>query len=207
MTIFATFDLATQSAVCYGRADTMPVVEVVRAPGAGDNYAEFGAFYWRFFNRILDKLAALLEPDEFILVGFEAPILPRPKWDDKQQKMVMMTNLATTRKLGSLGVMLEAACELHSAHIETRECNVKSAKVQLTGRGDASKLEMVYAARRAGIILPPGDEAKDGADAFAVFVQAVRYWAPQHYEAWLKRIHGQGRGQERMSAAEARRLL
>lgn len=206
MTQFAAFDLATTSACCYGRPNAPPTVEAVRAPGGGTDYGPFAAFYFRWFNRILDRVAAGLAPDEEILVAYEAPIL-MGAGKRKDGSYGPMTTVATTRRLHSLGVILEMACEMHPARTDVRECNVRSIKKRLTGDGGADKGAMVLAARRAGIILPEGREAMDGADSFAVFIMCVEHHAPEHLDYWLRKIHGQGLGQERMSAAEARKLL
>lgn len=203
--IVAAFDLATASAVCYGRPDVTPTVEAVRAPVTGTDLGLFAKFYWLWFNRILDRLYDLLEPEETILVAFEAPIL-MGAGKRKDGTVGPMTTLATTRKLQSLGVLLELACELHAARTVVRECNVASLKKEITGSGHADKSLMVLAARRAGIELPPGKEAMDGADCFAAFVLAVRHWAPEHRAAWDRRLLAP-RGQERLTAAQARDLF
>lgn len=186
-------DLATQSGVCYGRPDTTPVVEVVRAPVTGKDYGLYGAFYWSFFNRLLRSLAARLEPGEKLLANFEAPILPRERWDPKQKKMVGQTSLVTTRKLHSIGVLFETVCVLIAEElgieIDARECHIASIKKRLGGRGGAEKPDLVYAARRAGILLPAGDEAKDGADGFGAWLIAIEEQAPEFQAYWDRRLY------------------
>ena len=187
-------DLATQSGVCYGRPDTTPVVQVVRAPVTGKDYGQFGAFYWRFFCGLLRNLGARLEPGEKLLANFEAPILPRERWDKAQQKMVGQTNIETTRKLHSLGVLFETACvviaEEMDIEIDARECHLATIKKRLGGHGAAEKPDLVFVARRAGIILPAGNEALDGADGFGAWLIAIQEQAPQHQAYWDQRIYG-----------------
>lgn len=173
-------DLATQSGLCYGRPDQTPQCATVRAPVTGKDYGGFGAFYYRVFTNLIGGLATQLLPDEPLLVNYETPILPA------------QTSLATTRKLQSLGVLLETVCTLseHRAQIECRECNVKTIKKELGGHGGANKADMVFVARRAGLKLPDGDEAMDAADAFGAWVLAVRHHAPAWSPAWDKRLYG-----------------
>lgn len=198
MTIICTFDLATQSGRCYGRPDSTPVADAVRAPVTGDDYGAFGKFYWSVFNQTLDQLQARLEPEERILVAYERPILPMPRLDKKTGRMTGQTSLETTRKLHSLGVLLETVCAIRveqGALIDVREAHVASIKNELAGSGKADKAAMVFVARRAGIALPSGSEAMDAADAFGLFLLAVRMWAPEHSPAWDRRIHsGAGQG-------------
>lgn len=199
MTIIVTFDLATQSGCCYGRPDTTPVAITVRAPVTGEDYGAFGLFYWKFFNSTLEALHARLEPGERLLVVYERPLLPTARLDKKLGKMVGGTQLVTTRKLHSLGVLLETVCSILIEErgwlIDVREEHVAKIKNELAGSGKADKSAMVFVARRAGIDLPPGDEAMDAADAFGLFVLAVRLWAPEHSAAWDRRIHsGPGMG-------------
>lgn len=198
MTLICTFDLATQSGRCYGRPDTTPIADAVRAPVTGSDYGAFGMFYWNVFNQTLDQLLARLEPGERLLVAYERPILPQPRYNKKTGKMEGQTSLETTRKLHSLGVLLETVCALRieqGAPIDVREAHVASIKNELAGSGKADKAAMVFVARRAGISLPPGTEAMDAADAFGLFLLCVREWEPTHSPAWDRRIHsGTGHG-------------
>ena len=176
--IIVGLDMATQTGVCYGRPDTTPHAESVRAPVTGKDLGEFGAFYWNYYNQLFERLALRLQPGETITVCYEAPILPG------------QTNLSTTRKLHGLGVLLETAIRLHAAPISVYECHLSSIKKELTGKGGADKGMMVLAARRAGIDLPQGSEAMDAADAFAAWLIAVRLCTPEHQRLWDQRIWG-----------------
>lgn len=200
-------DLATQSGLCFGRPDTTPRVIVTRAPITGDNYGPWGAHYWTVFNRLLDQLAEQLGPEETILINYEQPVTIEKRWDKDKQRLVGGNPITTTRKLQFLGPFLETVCELHPAPTQVFECHLSTIKKTLTGSGKADKADMVQAARRAGIELPEGSEAYDAADSFGAWVLAIQYHAPEFFDFWLRRIHGRSLGQERMSAAEARRLL
>lgn len=171
-------DLATQSGFCYGRPDTVPHAGSVKAPSSGKELGIFGEFYWNYFWTLLDGLADRLEGDEGIIITYEAPILPG------------QTNLATTRKLHGLGLLLETVSALHPAPTAIFETHLASIKKELAGKGDAQKTEMVLAARRCGIKLPDGTEAFDAADAFAAWLIAQRKFAPAHNRLWDQRLYG-----------------
>lgn len=191
--IIVALDLATSTGLCIGRPDTTPRAYAIRAPATGPDYGLFGGFFWRHFDRMLRGLVAELQPGEKLLVVYEAPILPPARYDKKLQKMVGGTNIQTTRKLQGLGMLLETVCDLlreqTGADIDARETSVASIKSELTGRGNADKSQMIMVARRAGISLPEGAEAADAADAFGIFVLAVRLHAKEWSAAWDKRLY------------------
>ena len=188
MTILVGADLATQSGLCFGRPHETPTTEVVRAPVTGEEYGPWGAFYWTYFNRLLDRLQAQLTEGEGIVIAYESPILPRARWSKTENKMVGGTRIETVRKLGSLGVFLESVCHLHPAPTVVKECGISEIKKELAGSGGADKASMVFVARRAGVALPEGDEAMDAADAFGAWLMAVRHYAPEHQMLWDKRL-------------------
>ena len=204
-------DLATSTGACYGRPDTVPEVEVVRAPASGEDYGLFGDFYLTFFERILTDLGQRLEPGETLLVNYEAPILPPPRWDPIKKRVVVLTTVQTTRKLHFLGTLLEAMCRrlarMFGWAIDCRECMIQAIKNELTGKRNATKTDMIFVARRLGVRLPPGPEAGDGADALGAWLLALRHHAPQDARRWDALLYGRSAPQERLSAAEARKLL
>jgi hypothetical protein len=166
----------------------------------------FAAFYLSWFGQILDQLAERLEPEEFILVAYEAPTLPRARIDESGCLVAPPTTVATIRRLGFLGAALEGVAATHPARTVVRECFISSVKRELAGNGRAEKADMVAAARRAGIDLPPGEAAKDAADSFGVWLLSLRHWSPEHRARWDARLLS-GRGQERLTAAQARDLF
>lgn len=186
-------DLATSSGICYGRPDTTPHATAIKAPSSGVDLGAWGAFYWTYFNTLFDQLGERLEPGELILVNYESPILPEKRFDKAQQKMVGGTNIQTTRKLHSLGLMLETVANVRNERgpvlIDVRECHLSSIKKELGGSGSSNKDAMVYVARRSGISLPEGEEAKDAADAFGAWLLAIRHHAPRpERDYWDRRI-------------------
>lgn len=185
----------------------------MKAPASGVDYGEFGEFYEDFFASKLTQACGMAAEGEEILVIYEAPILPHPRLEkDPRGKTVMkiLTTVATSRKLGFLGVMLETVARRVARNmrrpIEVFECQIQAIKNELAGHTRADKGEMVLAARRAGIALPSGDDAMDAADSFGAWLIAVRKRAPQHRAMWDRRLFSTV-GQERMSAVEARDLF
>jgi hypothetical protein len=192
MTLFVGLDMAGTTGVCFGRPDTTPFATAVRAPSGGNDLGPYGAFWIRYYQTLFMQLVERAEPDEHIIVCAETPILPPKRWDKAESKMVGGTTLSTTRRLHSLGVIMEGVAlmvaEETETTIEVYEGNVKSLKRELGGSGGASKSDMVYAARRCGIQLPEGKEAEDSADAFAAWLLAVRIKAPEHRGYWDRRL-------------------
>ena len=183
-------DLATSTGICWGRPRSAPRAYAVRAPVTGDDLGLWGTFWLRAFARVLDDVTEALEPDEELLVCYEAPVTIEKKWDPSVGKMVGGNPIATTRKLQSLGVLLETACALRDIEIDVRECHLSSIKKLVTGKGKADKSMMVLAARRAGISLPDGPEAHDAADAFGAWLYAIYHRSPADMPFWDQRLHG-----------------
>lgn len=204
-------DLATTTGWCYGRPDETPQAFAVRGPSGGDDYGPYAAFYMDFFENQLQRLAAGCGFGQPIKVCYESPILPQPVYDPEKRRVVARTSIATTRRLHFLGPLLEGVClrtcDRTGVAIEVVECQIQKIKRELAGFSGAAKSDMVFAARRAGIVLPAGEEAKDAADAFGAWITAQREFAPQHTPMWDRRLFAPPQGQERLSAAEARKLF
>lgn len=209
--IICGLDLATSTGACYGRPDRAPKVEVVRAPVTGEDYGAFGDYYLTFFERLIGRLGEQLADGETLLVNYESPILPPARWDEALKRVVQLTKIQTTRKLHFMGTALEAVCVRMVRErgwvIDYRECQIQAIKNELTGKRNATKTDMIFVARRLGIELPAGPEAGDGADALGAWLLAIRHHAPEHMRLWDSKIYGRSAGIERMSAAEARKLL
>lgn len=206
MTIIIGLDMASCTGVCYGRPNTIPLAEATRAPVTGKDLGPWGAHFFRYFTALLDRLHERLQPGEEIFLVYESPVFVRDRWDPVQQKMVGQSNIWTTRKLQSLGTILEAACEMHVAPTKVYEVNLKTIKKQLTGSGRAEKGAMVAVARKLGVVLPPGDEAMDAADAVGAFLIGCKAVEPSSFAYWNQRLHSGGR-LETLSAVEARDLF
>lgn len=172
------FDLATSSGVCYGRPETVPHAQAVRAPACGQDLGMWGDWWLSYFDGLLARLIQRAAAEEPFRIVYESPLLPQA------------TTLATTRKLQSLGVLLETSCRrsLLPGRFTVHEANLSTLKRALAGHGHASKESMVYVARRAGIQLPQGLEAQDAADSFAAWLMAVNAFSREHKPMWDKRL-------------------
>lgn len=151
----------------YGDGSRLPRVGAWSFPQTGKNY-----------GHVLACLADALElhidtyrPDE---VAYESPIIifnQRYKdangiWRKRND------NLATLRKTIPLGPRIEEVCWRHK--IPCWETSIDSTKKELAGFGGATKDDMVAAALKLGVTLPPGEGAKDAADALAGWLLQLR---------------------------------
>jgi hypothetical protein len=194
MTIYLGADLAGATGIAYGRAETMPHAEVRTAPTTGADLGAYGRFWWIVWRSVLKGLAERLHPGEKIVVCYESPVLIEKRTDPQTGRVMGGNSIETTRKLQSLGVILETACllfaEEHNIVIEVFECHSATMKVVLAGHGHASKPDMVEAARRAGVRLPAGPEAHNAADGFAAWLVALRAHEPKVFAGWIFQIRG-----------------
>lgn len=165
-------DLATSTGFCYGDGASLPIVGSERMPSTGE---EVGPFLDHFDRWLRVKLETV-RPD---LVGFEAPILSGRG-----------THIMTSRKLQGLAGLVEMQC--YRFGIECQEVGLQTVKRELTGHGRADKVQMKAAARAYGLTLSEGFESEDEADAFGVWLVAVRCNRPQHAIRWEPLFaHGQ----------------
>lgn len=154
-------DLATQTGFCIGAADTgeVPTLGHVRMPSTGPDVGQF-LCAWQ------DWLEPKVREVGPTLVIFEAPILPA------------QTQMATTRKLQGMAGVTEMVC--HRAGIEVAEVATSQVKKSLTGSGRADKADMIAAARHYGFDPQTSDEA----DAFGIWLCALRLRHPTHAGRW-----------------------
>lgn len=193
-------DLATSTGFAYGDGSSRPVVGSLRMPSTGHDVGEFCSFFRAWYVELLVRLSVVtLEDRRPLIVCLEAPILPEKKWNPVLRKMEGGTNIATTRKLQGLAAIVEMeAFDANERHkrtgqgreVQCFEAHLQTVKKELSGSGRADKGAMVLAARRAGIELSPGDEGQDEADAFGVWLLAVRYHAKEYSRLWDSVIHG-----------------
>lgn len=175
------YDLATSTGFCMGDGSGRPRVGALRGPSTGDDVGEFLAWFRDYFvGTIGDAAVRSRTAGTRLLVVFEAPIL------------MSTQNINVTRKLQGLSGVLEMVC--HDAKrvglpVDVREVNIKTAKKELTGNGNAEKGDMVLAARAAGIEISSGKEGEDEADAFGIWLTAIRYHRSEHLPKWEALIH------------------
>lgn len=190
--MFLGLDLATSLGWCQGAGHEVPAFGSVRIPGE-DNIGAFADFYARWLSAKLDQLVsayealpAKLRPNMGPMVIFEAPTLPGAKFNrDTQRYEKAPTNIATTRKLQGLAWETEKQC--YQRKIECREEFLQSVKKGLAGHGKADKIDMMRAAKRAGLDVTNSDEA----DAFGVWlVGGIRNYHKRHTQFWDQRIYG-----------------
>lgn len=175
------FDLATQTGWCAGSGERTPELGSFRMPETGD---DVGAFL-SFFNR---RVGLLFEDVQPTMVVFEAPLLPKARIDERGHLKQAPTTISTTRKLQGLAGVLEMVC--HDRKIECREVHLQTVKKELAGSGQAEKADMMAAAKRCGLEPANFDEA----DAFGVWIVAVRHYARQFQGLWDQRLYGRRAG-------------
>jgi Holliday junction resolvasome RuvABC endonuclease subunit len=169
--VILALDLATNTGVCFGAGDVLPQLRSHRLRSTGD---DIGAFLVEF----QDWLGVLIEDVEPTCVVYESPVLPST------------AKLVTLRKLYSLAGVTEMVCTREG--LDCREVASSSAKLALTGSGRAEKHDMVRFARHHGLepktYIKDGLDASDEADAFGVWIAAVRIRKPEFAPLWD--LHG-----------------
>lgn len=177
-------DLATNTGICWGDGSDLPILESHRLPSTGDDVGRFLAEHEDFMRSLIERV----QPK---LLVFEAPILPRPKFNRKTNKMEGGTSLIVTRKLQGLAGVTEMVA--HRLSIPAAEAQPTEVKQALTGKGNAKKPDMVKACRSAGLdpatYVKDGMEQSDEADAFGVWLHGLHEFAPAHARGWQKRLH------------------
>jgi Holliday junction resolvasome RuvABC endonuclease subunit len=152
-------DLATRTGFCWGTGEHLPVVGHYDLPRTGDDVGRFLATFERWLLGMISRV----EPE---LVVIEAPILGRH------------STLVATRKTHALAGVTEMVC--HKLGVACGEVAPATVKKVMCGFGTAGKDEMIEAARGYGLTITCSDEA----DAFGVWVAAVRRRRPQWADRW-----------------------
>jgi crossover junction endodeoxyribonuclease RuvC len=159
-------DMATRTGECWGRPDAVPTLGSNRLPSTGRDVGAFLAAHRAWF---LER-AREIQPT---LVVFEAPFAALD---------------GAARKLIGLAGVTEMLClDLGVPCCEVPPISVKKA---LTGSGKSKKPEMIKAARAYG--MAPADDNE--ADAFGVWMHAVRELCPDQRKRWppLTELFSQG---------------
>lgn len=197
-----TLDLATTTGWCAGAGDISPALGHVRMPDTKEDVGAFLYFYRKWLHRRLDDLmedgnmdvdpspeGMKLKNRRDLIVVFEAPLLPRAQLvldpvKGKQLKQAPVT-AATARKLMGLAGLTEMVAIERNCLCE--EVNLQSVKKALGGSG--GKEDMMAAAKRCGL----SPKVHDEADAFGIWILAVRAYAKQFQRVWDQRLYGPSR--------------
>ena len=164
-----TLDLATLTGAAIGAGDVLPDLSHVVLPKTGE---DGGAFFWAYRSWLL----GMIDEHTPAVIVFESPILPRPFIKDG--RVISPTNIVTTRRLQGLAAITEEVA--YEAGLDCREVSVQAVKKALTDYGNASKADMMIVARQYGLEPLVHDEA----DAFAIWLCAIRQLRPHHAARW-----------------------
>ncbi len=162
---------------CAGSGLITPVADAFKLAQHND---DLGAMLAEFD----DNLCALIKRFSPDLLVYESPILPSAGGS------AVMGSLLTRRKLFALGAFVEYVC--HRIGIPCAEEHVRTIKKELSGSGKASKETMVACALKCGISLPETLAAgrEDAADAFGLFLLALRHTDKTLSAQWDRKLHG-----------------
>lgn len=193
-------DLATTTGWCAGDGSSLPSLGSFTMPKVTHDLGDFADFYFRWLHGKITELQ--MEADietqagtygarsadrKSLIIVFEAPILPGARYDPEKNRMVQQTNIATTRKLQGLAFVTEMVARQRNCLAE--ECSLSTVKKEVGGGGKADKADMMAVAKKCGLNPP----THDAADAFGVWILAMRAYARQYQHAWDKKLYS-GRG-------------
>ena len=196
-------DLATTTGFAYGTGAEAPVLGHVRMPDTKDDVGSFLDFFYRWLHLKITDVQAEIGPDlvldpgpygarlrnpKDLIIVFEAPLLPRAKIDPDPTKngriIQAPVTIATTRKLQGLAGVAEMVAVQRGCLVE--EVYNSTIKKQLGGSGRAEKPDMMAAAERCGLKPKVHDEA----DAFGIWICAMRAYARQFQRIWDQKQYG-----------------
>lgn len=190
--VIAAFDVAGRTGWAMGHGRRLPEVGHWELPNEGE---DLGSYFHTFQNNLdhrLDRAKALAdECDMDLIVGFEAPVFPKPFifWPAGpgrgKPQIKQHASIKDRRKLYGLVSILEVTC--YRRGIFCTESSTGEVKKALTGNGKAEKDDMVRMAKKMGVNVAVHDEA----DALAVWLCMVESYAKQHLPA-LDRLRYRG---------------
>lgn len=129
-------------------------------------------------------LNTLIEDHRVTHLVYEAPILVVRGRRGSQRT----DRLEVIRKLYGMGDHVEWVCRRRG--IYCREVEIQDSKKELAGFAQAEKSDMVAAAEKIGMVLPPGKLAEDAADAFGAWLLLLRAHSRQMSERFDKALWG-----------------
>lgn len=164
---------------CAGDGTTIPVASAFILDQHGE---DIGAMLDQFDTNV----NLLLQRFQPTVCVFESPILP--SGGGKGDKGPVMGSTLTRRKLFNVTGHFEWMC--HTRGIRCGEEQAKTIKKELAGHGNASKDDMVAAAQKCGVVLPPTQAAgmEDAADAFGLWLIGLRKTNRTLSERWDKKL-------------------
>lgn len=196
-------DLATTTGFAYGTGAEAPVLGHVRMPETKEDVGSFLDFFYRWLHLKITDVQAECGPDlltdptpygaklrnpKDLIMVFEAPQLPRAKIDPDPRHhgriIQAPVSAATARKLMGIAGVCEMVGIQRGLLVE--EVNIMTVKKHLGGSGRAEKPDMMAAAERCGLKPKVHDEA----DAFGVWICAMRAYAKQYQHLWDQRLYG-----------------
>jgi len=164
-------DLATiRCGWCVGDGSETPLAGCWIFPHVGDDLGALALDYE-------DRLLAAIRTYAPSLVVYESPIMVSSR-----------DRLAVVRKLYGLGWGTELACK--RLGIECREAGLRRIKKELAGFAGADKADMVFAARKLGVILPAtkAQGQEDAADAVGGWMLGLRHANPRMADRWDSKL-------------------
>lgn len=176
-------DLATNVGACFGVGVSVPNLTSTRLPSTGEDVGAFLVAHEDWFRGLI----AEVQPTRVL---FEAPVLPRAKFNKFKNRVEGGVSLITSRKLQGLAGMTEVVCT--RLGLPCHEVQPAEAKQALAGKGNAKKWEMVAGARLLGLdpktYIVDGEEASDEADASGVWLHGLISTKPALGEVWAQRL-------------------
>lgn len=165
-------DLGTsKTGWCSGEGDCVPLAGAILLPEIGGDYGT----HLRCFEQGIRSIWSRGTPTAVL---YESPIILRRD----------LGRLPWVRGIYGMGTWLEWWCAAHG--VPCYEAGLQRIKKELAGFAGAGKDDMVAAALKVGVTLPPSDAKgrEDAADAFGAWLLGVRYYAPEHGPEWDRRL-------------------
>jgi Holliday junction resolvasome RuvABC endonuclease subunit len=164
--VILTLDTSSRkNGYCAGDGTTIPVASAFIL----DQHEEDIGAMLEQFDANVSLLFQRFQPTVCV---FESPILP--SGGGKGDKGPVMGSTLTRRKLFNVAGHFEWMC--HTRGIPCGEEEARTIKKELAGSRKADKEDMVAAALKCGIVLPPTQAAgmEDAADAFGLWLIGLR---------------------------------